>query len=167
MASGIATSALASSETLRQAGIRVAGFLLCAEAMIGSHGSLSEAVIGAAIAVHRSLGPGLLESAYAVCLAAEFQGRGIRFQREVVVPVVYRGNRVDHAFRADFVVDDRLLVEIKCVEAILPVHRAQTSTYLRLLGLERGLLINFHSRRLVDGVKSIVPGGGAFRRSSS
>jgi GxxExxY protein len=83
----------------------------------------------------------------------------------VAVPVTYKGDHVDHAFRADFVVDERLLVEIKCVEAILPVHRAQTSTYLRLMGLDRGLLINFHSRRLVDGVKSIVPGSlGPHRR---
>jgi GxxExxY protein len=126
--------------------------------MIAGHEELSRVVIGAAIAVHRAMGPGLLESAYAVCLAAEFDSRQLRYQREVVAPVIYREQRIDHAFRADFVVDQRLLVEIKCVEALLPVHRAQTTTYLRLLGLDRGLLINFHSRRLVEGIRSVVPG---------
>jgi GxxExxY protein len=135
--------------------------------MIAGHEALSKAVIGAAIEVHRALGPGLLEAAYAACLAEEFNSRQLPFRREIVVPLVYKGTRVEQAFRADFVVDERLLVEIKCVETLLAVHRAQTATYLRLLGLDRGLLINFHSHRLVDGVKSIVPGGAAVRDEQS
>ena len=117
---------------------------------------LSEVVIAGAIAVHRELGPGLLESAYIECMAIELTNRRVPFRREVTVPVVYRGQRVDRGFRADLIVDGRLLVELKCVAAILPVHKAQVATYLKLLSLDRGLLINFHSRRLVDGLKSIL-----------
>ena len=102
------------------------------------------------------LGPGLLESAYASCLAFELFDRGIAFDREVSVPVVYKHRRIDEGFRADFVIDGRLLVEIKSVQAVAPIHRAQVITYLKPLGLKRALLINFHVRRLVDGVSSIV-----------
>lgn len=124
--------------------------------MIGEHADLSRQVIGAAIDVHQVLGPGLLESAYASCLAFELFDRGIAFDREVSVPVVYKHRRIDEGFRADFVIDSRLLVEIKSVQAVAPIHRAQVITYLKLLGLKRALLINFHVRRLVDGVSSIV-----------
>src|SRR5215467_8851491 len=120
------------------------------------HEELSKIVIGAAIDVHRELGPGLLESAYLDCMTIELNNRGLRFRREVTVPVIYKGQRVEHGFRADLIVDGRLLVELKCVAVILPVHKAQVATYLKLLSLERGLLINFHARRLVDGVKSIL-----------
>ena len=124
--------------------------------MIAEHAELSRQVIGAAIEVHHLLGPGLLESAYASCLAFELFDRGIAFDREVTVPVVYKNRRIDQGFRADFVIDSRLLVEIKCVQVVAPIHRAQVITYLKLLGLKRALLINFHVRRLVDGVSSIV-----------
>ena len=89
-------------------------------------------------------------------MAIELTNRRVPFRREVTVPVVYRGQRVDRGFRADLIVDGRLLVELKCVAAILPVHKAQVATYLKLMSLDRGLLINFHSRRLVDGLKSIL-----------
>jgi GxxExxY protein len=124
--------------------------------MIASDAELSEQVIGAAIAVHRALGSGLLESAYSYCLAIEFAALGIPFQREVTIPVFYRGQRIDHGFRADFIVDARLLVELKSAQVLHPVYQTQVITYLKLLGLKRGLLINFHSRRLVDGVRSVV-----------
>jgi GxxExxY protein len=94
---------------------------------------LIESVIGAAIEVHRSLGPGLLESAYAQCLALELSDRAIPFRREVTVPFVYKGQRIDHGFRVDFVVNGELLVEIKSAESMLPLHRAQVVTYLRLM----------------------------------
>ena len=121
------------------------------------HVELSKCVIAAAIEVHRELGPGLLESAYLDCMTIELTNRDIPFRREVTVPFMYKGKRVDHGFRADLIVDGRLLVELKCVAVILPVHKAQAATYLRLLSLDRGILINFHSRRLVDGVKSVLP----------
>ena len=88
----------------------------------------------------------------------ELVDRGVPFRREVTVPVMYKGRRIDHGFRADLIVDDKLLVELKCVSAILTVHEAQVATYLRLLSLGRGLLINFYSRRVVDGVRSVLPG---------
>lgn len=124
--------------------------------MLADTTGLSKAVIGAAIEVHRVLGPGLLESAYSRCLALELATRGLAFRREVTVPVIYKGERIDYGFRADMIVSDRLLVEIKCVSGLLAIHRAQTITYLRLLGLKHGLVINFHSRRLVDGIWSVV-----------
>ena len=117
---------------------------------------LSRAVIGAAIAVHRSLGPGLLESAYDHCLEQEFSGRGLKYARELVVPVVYNGSNVDCGYRVDFVVESELLVEIKAVERILPVHHAQVLTYHKLLNLKHGLLINFNVPLLKHGLKSFL-----------
>ena len=124
--------------------------------MLADTTGLSRVVIGAAIEVHRVLGPGLLESVYSRCLARELGSRGLPFRREVIVPVIYKGERIDHGFRADMIVSDRLLVEIKCASSLLAIHRAQTITYLRLLGLKHGLVMNFHSRRLVDGIWSVV-----------
>jgi GxxExxY protein len=122
------------------------------------HAELSDVVIGAAVEVHRALGPGLLESAYSECLALELVERRLPFRREVTVPVMYKGRRIDHGFRADLIIDGKLLVELKCVSAILPIHKVQVATYLSLLSLGRGLLINFHSRRVVDGVRSVLAG---------
>src|SRR5687768_11238135 len=93
---------------------------------------ITEKAIGAAIEVHRALGPGLLESAYQACVAAEFVARGIRFQREVAIPVRYRNELVDCAFRVDFVVEDAVLLEIKAVQQLHPIDRAQMMTYLKL-----------------------------------
>ncbi len=120
------------------------------------HAELSDLVIAAAVEVHRALGPGLLESAYAECMALELVDRSVPFRREVSVPVIYKGRRIDHGFRADMIVDGKLLIELKCVSSILPVHHVQVATYLKLLSLDRGLLINFHGRRLVDGVRSVL-----------
>ncbi len=117
-----------------------------------AHESISQAVIGSAMHVHRALGPGLLESAYQSCLAAEFQHAGLTFAREVPLPISYRGLMLDCGYRLDFVVDDALVVEVKAVEKILPVHEAQLLTYLRLSGKRVALLINFHVPMLKDGV---------------
>ncbi|WP_088254944.1 GxxExxY protein [Fimbriiglobus ruber] len=117
---------------------------------------LSEAVIGAAIAVHRELGPGLLESAYEACLEFELLSRGMTVERQKALPVVYRGMKVDCGFRIDLLVNDALLVEVKAIERFERVHEAQVQTYLRLMGLNLGLLMNFNVTRLVDGVKRVV-----------
>lgn len=115
-------------------------------------GSLTEQIIGAAIEVHRELGPGVLESAYAACLAREFELRGLRFRREVVLPVEYKGVRIDCGYRLDFVVEEKVVLEVKAVERVLPVHEAQLLTYLRLSGYRIGLLINFNCTVLKNGI---------------
>lgn len=117
---------------------------------------LTEQIIGAAIEVHRVLGPGLLESAYEQCLAHELAARGLPFRRQVDVPVTYKGLRLDAGFRADFIVHDTVVVEIKAVESLLPIHTAQVVTYLRLTGKHVGLLINFNSKTLKDGLKRVI-----------
>ncbi|HVS53169.1 MAG TPA: GxxExxY protein [Opitutaceae bacterium] len=117
---------------------------------------LTEQIIGAAIEVHREKGPGLLESAYEACLAYELSQRGIRAERQVAVPLNYKGVVIDVAFRADLIVENSVLVELKAIETVLAVHKAQLLSYLRETGHEIGLLINFHSFRLVDGVTRIV-----------
>ena len=106
---------------------------------------LSEAIIGAAIEVHRATGPGLLESAYQNFMAHEFTLRGIQFAKEVALPVVYKGVRLDCGYRMDFVVEDRIVLEIKAVEKLIAIHEAQLLTYLKLSGLRVGLMINFNS----------------------
>jgi GxxExxY protein len=112
-------------------------------------------VIGCGIAVHKALGPGLLETPYQQCLGQEFSAAGISFRREVIVPVKYRDLTLDHAYRVDFVVEGVLLLEIKSVESVLPVHTAQVLTYLKLLDLHHGLLMNFNVPVLVRGIRSI------------
>jgi len=113
---------------------------------------LSNVIIGAAIEVHRALGPGLLESAYESCLAHELTLRGVSYQRQVRVPVFYKGCALDSAYQMDLLVEDRIIVELKCVETLLPVHEAQLLTYLRLTGKRIGLLLNFKVRILRDGI---------------
>jgi GxxExxY protein len=117
---------------------------------------LVEKVIGWAIEVHRTLGPGLLESAYDFCLTHEWQQCGINFRRQVEVPVVYRGTRLNCGYRVDFIVEDTLLVEIKSIERLLSIHQAQVLTYMRLLDLRQGLLMNFNTHRLVDGLRNLL-----------
>lgn len=117
---------------------------------------LVRAVIGCAIEVHRTLGPGLLEPAYRPCLARELKDKRITHRTEVTVPVRYKGEIVDCAYRVDFVVEDWLVLELKSVERIVPVHVAQVATYLRLLGARQGLIINFNVPRLKDGLKSVL-----------
>jgi GxxExxY protein len=119
-------------------------------------GELTERVIGLAIEVHRELGPGLLESVYEECLCYELSEVGVPVQRQVKVPIVYRGRVLDDGFRADIVVNDELIVEIKAVERVLPVHEAQVLTYLRLTRYRVGLLMNFNALRLKDGLKRFV-----------
>ena len=117
---------------------------------------VSEAVIGAAIAVHRELGPGLLESAYEACLEFELRDRGVGVRRQVELPVRYRGVSVDAGYRIDLLVCESVVLELKAVERLEKIHEAQLHTYLRLTDLRLGLLINFNTVRLVDGVKRIV-----------
>lgn len=119
-------------------------------------GELTERVIGLAIEVHKQLGPGLLESVYEECLCFELAEAGVPFQRQVRVPIVYRDRLLDEGFRADIVVRDELILEIKSVERMLPVHEAQLLTYLRLTRHKIGLLMNFNMVRLKDGLKRFV-----------
>jgi GxxExxY protein len=114
---------------------------------------LVETVIGCAIEVHRHLGPGLLEPTYRVCLARELRDNGVIHRQELSVPVRYKGELVDCAYRVDFLVEDWLVLEIKSVERFIPVHMAQVATYLRLLTARQGLLINFNVPLLRDGIK--------------
>jgi GxxExxY protein len=113
---------------------------------------LSEKVIGLAIQVHRALGPGLFESAYSECLACEFSFAGLKFAREVPVALTYRTVNIPCAYRLDFLIEDRLILEIKAVERFEPVHQAQLLTYLRLTGKTVGILLNFNQARLIDGI---------------
>jgi GxxExxY protein len=117
---------------------------------------LTERIIGFAIDVHRSLGPGLLESAYEECLCVELASAGIGFQRQVELPVVYKGRTILPGYRMDLVVDRAVVVEIKAVERLLPVHQAQLLTYMKLAQLPRGLLLNFHVAVLKDGIRRMT-----------
>ena len=113
---------------------------------------LTEQIIGAAIEVHRTLGPGLLESVYQACLAHELTERGIAFVQEKAIPVVYKDHQVDCGFRLDFLVADKVVVELKAQDSLQPVHEAQLLTYLKLTGCKVGLLINFNAPLLKDGI---------------
>jgi GxxExxY protein len=117
---------------------------------------LTERVIGLCIEVHKHLGPGLLESAYQTCLAFELEEAGLSFEKEVHLPIRYKGRTLDANYRMDFVVEDRLVLELKSVEALLPIHEAQVLTYLRLSGRSVGLLINFNANLLKQGIKRLV-----------
>ncbi len=113
-------------------------------------------VIGLAIEVHRTLGPGLLENVYEDCLCQELSAVGLAFQRQLPMAVTYKGHRLESGFRADIVVEKDLLLEIKAIEKLTPVHEAQVLTYLRFGGFSTGLLINFNSKLLKDGLKRFV-----------
>ena len=117
---------------------------------------ITEDVIGAAIEVHRSLGPGLLESAYEGCLCDELHLRGLDFERQKELPVLYKGCLIDCGFGLDLLVGGAVIVEIKAVDRILPIHQAQVLTYLRMTGLRVGLILNFNSLRLTNGIKRVV-----------
>src|SRR6185437_1561253 len=119
---------------------------------------LTRQIIGAAMRVHTALGPGLLESAYRACMIHELRKRGISVSSEVGLPVIYEGEKIDLGYRIDLVVAGRVIVEIKCVEAINPVHKAQLLSYMRLSGKQVGLLINFYVEHLKDGVRRLVDG---------
>ncbi len=119
---------------------------------------ISNRIIGAAIEVHKSLGPGLLENAYEECLCHEFCLQGISFERQKYMPIIYKGQLVDCGYRLDILVEKKIVVEIKSVISLLPIHEAQLMTYLKLSGIWLGLLINFNVVVLKDGIKRIVLG---------
>jgi len=116
----------------------------------------TESIIGAAIEVHRHLGPGLLESAYEECLCEELSLRKIPFKRQVALPVLYKNRKLDIGYRIDLLVNDEVVVELKTVETILPIHQAQTLTYMRLGGWPVGLILNFNVVVLKNGIKRLV-----------
>ena len=117
---------------------------------------ISGIVVDAAMKVHSALGPGLLESAYEACLIRELRKRGLRVEAQVPISVVYDGETLDVGYRADLIVEALVLVELKSVETVLPVHKAQLFSYLRLSGMQVGLLINFNVEHLKDGIKRVI-----------
>ena len=117
---------------------------------------LTGAIIGAAINVHRGLGPGLLESCYEACMVHELHSQGIEFQRQTEIGVIYKDHPIDCGFRLDLLVENRVIVEIKAVEKLLPIHDAQLLTYLKLTGKRIGLLVNFNVEVLKDGIRRRV-----------
>jgi len=119
-------------------------------------GDLTELIIGCAIQVHCVLGPGLLESVYEACLAFELSKSGFKVERQKPLTVQYKEIKLDEGFRLDLLVENRIIVEFKCVEKILPIHEAQLFTYLKLSGMKTGLLINFYTKLLKDGIKRVV-----------
>ncbi len=118
--------------------------------------ALTELIIGSAIEVHKHLGPGLLESAYRDCLSYELSTRNIAFEREVVLPVQYKEIHINCGYRMDFVIDKCVVLELKAVESILPIHKAQLLTYLKLSRIKTGLLINFNVPLLKNGIVRMV-----------
>jgi GxxExxY protein len=116
------------------------------------------AIVDAAIKVHSTLGPGLLESAYEACLAYELRSRDLRVLRQHPLPIVYHGVRIEEGYRIDLLVEEAVIVELKAVTKLLPIHAAQLLSYLRLSGLQVGLLVNFHTRHLRDGIHRVVNG---------
>jgi GxxExxY protein len=117
---------------------------------------LTERIIGFAIEVHRRLGPGLLESAYEECLCYELSQDGLRFQRQVPLPVVYKSVRLDCGYRLDIVVEDNVVIELKAVERLMPIHEAQLITYPKLSGIPTGLLLNFNTPVLREGIPRLT-----------
>jgi GxxExxY protein len=117
---------------------------------------LSNTIIGCAIEVHRNLGPGLLESTYEQCLAYELSLKNIKFKTQVSLPIIYKDIKLDCGYRVDFLVEDKLIVELKSVEKLLNIHEAQLLTYLNLSKIKIGLLINFNVKLLKNGIKRFV-----------
>ncbi|RLB73970.1 MAG: GxxExxY protein [Deltaproteobacteria bacterium] len=117
---------------------------------------LTECIISAAIEVHRNLGPGLLESAHEQCLCHELYLRGIKFQRQRSLPLEYKGIKLDCSYHLDILVEGQIVIELKTIEKILPVHQAQLLTYLKLLPAKVGLILNFREARLKDGICRLV-----------
>jgi GxxExxY protein len=120
--------------------------------------NLSKIILDAAIEVHRHLGPGLLESVYEVCLCKELSNRNIAYERQVYLPVVYKEEKLNADFRIDILVENEIIIELKAVDEIHPVHHAQLLTYLKLHDKRLGLLINFNTPKLVDGFKRLING---------
>ncbi len=120
--------------------------------------AISGQVVDAAIKVHSALGPGLLENAYEICLKHELQKRGLKVERQVELPVIYDGVRIDLGYRLDLMVENEIIVELKAVEKIIPIHEAQLLSYLKLSGKQLGMLINFNVLHLKEGIKRMVNG---------
>jgi GxxExxY protein len=129
-----------------------------AEARRALENRITDQIIGAAIEVHEELRAGLLESTYEACLCHELGLRGVAYERQRELPVVHKGRAIDQAYRLDLVVENLVIVEVKSVEELLPIHEAQLLTYLRLTGLRLGLLLNFNVLLLRDGIKRLVSG---------
>jgi GxxExxY protein len=121
---------------------------------------VSRMVITAAMKVHSALGPGLLESAYELCLVHELRQAGLEVQSQLALPIMYHGVKLDAGYRIDLLVENKVVVEIKTVDGILPIHKAQVISYLKLSGQSLGLLINFNVVHLKDGIKRFVQGTG-------
>jgi GxxExxY protein len=119
---------------------------------------ITESIIGAAIEVHRALGPGLLESAYETCLVFELVERGLQVEQQKPLPVIYREVKLDCGYRLDLLVEESVIVEVKAVDRLAPIHQAQLLSYLRLSGCKVGLLINFNVKVLKDGIRRVVNG---------
>lgn len=117
---------------------------------------LSKIIIGCAIEVHKQLGPGLLESAYQECLFYELKQLGLKVQKEIPMPIVYKEVRLDHGYRIDLLVEEKVVIEIKTVESLNDVHTAQVLTYLKLGNYKLGLLLNFHVAILKNGIKRLI-----------
>ena len=117
---------------------------------------LTHDVISCAIEVHKTLGAGLLESTYEQCLLFELRQRGIKALSQVQLPVLYKGNEIDAGYRLDIIIPNQLIIELKAVDKVLPIHHAQTLTYMKLANINKALLINFNVTRLVDGIKRFV-----------
>ncbi len=119
---------------------------------------IGDTLLGAAIKVHSALGPGLLESAYETCLVHEIGQRGLKVRRQVALPLIYDGIKLDAGYRLDLLINDKVIVELKSVEKFLPLHTAQLLSYLKLSGLKLGYLLNFNVAHMRDGIKRIVNG---------
>ena len=117
---------------------------------------LTKKIIGCAIEVHKQLGPGLLESAYQECIAYEFDLNGMKYKKEYVIPLNYKGRQIDCSYRIDFLVENEVILELKSIEQILPIHKAQLLTYLKITDKRLGLLINFNVSLLRDGIVRLV-----------
>lgn len=117
---------------------------------------VATSIVGSALAVHRGLGPGMLESTYHACFGYELTKRGLNFRSEVILPVSYDGLKLDAGYRVDLIVEDLVLVEHKAVQALAPIHEAQVITYLKLSGLKLGFLFNWNVPRIKDGIRRFV-----------
>ena len=117
---------------------------------------LTQKIIGAAIEVHRTLGPGLLESAYQECLLFELKSLGLKVEKEKTLPIIYKNIKLDHGYRIDLLVENKIVLELKTVECLTDVHTAQILTYLKLGNYPLGLLINFHTKLLKNGLKRYI-----------
>ena len=120
------------------------------------HDAIAREIVDSAVAVHRTLGPGLLESVYEQCLAYELQSRSYRIDRQVALPVLYRDVRLEAGFRIDVLVNDLVVIELKTVERLLPIHEAQLLTYLKLSGKRLGLLVNFNVPLIKEGIRRMA-----------